>query len=91
MSTPRVHDFLYDDENEEKFASHGLSVDQVDQVLDSGFVVVPNRKGRRAPYLVIGVDHGGRCIAIPVEPTHDPVLWRPITAWPCKESEAARL
>jgi hypothetical protein len=40
---------------------------------------------------VIGHDNGGACIAVPVEPTHDPSVWRPITAWPCKQSERAKL
>jgi hypothetical protein len=42
-------------------------------------------------YLVIGRDHGGAAITVPVEPTHDPKLWRPITAWPSKAHEAAKL
>jgi hypothetical protein len=50
-----------------------------------------NRKGRRAPYLVIGEDHGGACIAIPIEPTYDEAIWRPVTAWPCKAHERSRL
>ena len=86
-----VADFLIDDENIEKFWGHGVSVAQVLQVLDNSFVVVPNRKNRRALYLIIGRDVSGQCITIPVESTYDPVLWRPVTAWLCKASEAARL
>jgi uncharacterized DUF497 family protein len=88
---PRVHDFLIDDENEAKIAAHGIRSEQVVQILDDEFLVVPNRKGRRGVYLVIGHDWGGACIAVPIEPTHDPVVWRPITAWPCKPGEAVRL
>jgi len=70
---------------------HGLSSRQVVQVLENPYLIVPNRKGRSAPYLLIGLDHGGGCIAIPILPTHDPAVWRPITAWRCKESERAQL
>lgn len=83
----RIDAFLFDDDNEGKFTSHGLSARQIDQLLDEEFVVVPNRQARRAAYLLIGRDHGGTCIAVPIEPTPDPTLWRPVTAWPCKEQE----
>lgn len=76
-----------DDENEEKFSSHGISASRVLQLLEGGRAVVPNRRGRRAMYLFVGRDSGGACIAVPIEPTHETGLWRPITAWPCKQSE----
>lgn len=83
--------FAYDDDNENKIAGHGLDVEDLDDVLDARFVVVRNRRARRAPYLVIGRNRAGRCIAIPIEPTTGTGIWRPVTAWPCKPSERARL
>lgn len=91
MSTPDIADFLFDDDNEEKMARHGMTPRSVAQVLDNEHVVVTNRKMRRGLYLVIGRDHGGAAITIPVEPTHDPSVWRPLTAWPSKKHEVARL
>jgi len=91
MSSPRIEAFLIDDENEEKIASHGLSVRQVLQLLDNGHVVLRNRKRRRGLYLIIGSDSGGACIAVPVEPTHETAVWRPITAWSCKPHERTLL
>lgn len=91
MSSPRIEAFLIDDENEEKIATHGLSARQVSQVLDNVHLVLRNRRRRRGLYLVIGRDNGGACIAIPVEPTHEATLWRPITAWPCKSHERTSL
>jgi len=87
MSSPRIEAFLIDDENEEKVAAHGLSVRQVMQILDNVHVVVRNRERRRGLYLIVGRDDGGACIAVPVEPTYEATLWRPITAWPCKRHE----
>lgn len=87
MSRPHIEAFLVDDENEGKFAAHGLSARQVVQVLDNIHIVIKNRKRRRGLYLIVGKDNGGACIAIPVEPTHEPTVWRPITAWPCKPGE----
>jgi uncharacterized DUF497 family protein len=90
-SRVRVLGFAFDDENVEKFARHGLTDRQVQQVLSNEHLLLPNRKNRRARYLIIGLDHGGTCIAIPVEATYDRVIWRPVTAWPCKDHEKARL
>jgi len=91
LSNLIIEAFLIDDENEEKFASHNLSARQVVQVLDNEYLVVRNRRRRRARYLVIGRDNGGACIAVPIEPTHESTVWRPVTAWPCKEVERASL
>ena len=91
MSSPTVEEFLVDEENEDKFWRHGLSAAQVLQVLEGAHRIKRNRKARRASHLVVGRDRQGRCIAVPIEPTHLPGLWRPVTAWPCKDHEAAWL
>ncbi len=91
MSSPEIADFLFDEDNEEKLAAHGLSALQVLQILENSHMVIPNRRGGRGLYLVVGRDNGGSCIAIPVEATHVVDLWRPITAWRCKASELAQL
>ncbi len=72
-------------------AAHSLTPYRVLQVLDDEFIVVPNRKERRATHLVIGRDHGGAFITIPIEPTNQADIWRPVTAWYSKKSEIARL
>ena len=86
-----VLEFLIDEDNESKFADHGLTVRQVLQVLESPHLIVRNRSRRRAAHLIVGRDHGGACLVIPIEPTHERTLWRPVTAWPCKSSELTRL
>ena len=91
MSMPDVADFLFDDENEDKIAAHRLTPGRVLQVLQNTHIIVPNRRGRRAAFLIVGKDSGGACISIPIEPTRDPLIWRPVTAWPAKESERQQL
>lgn len=91
MSMPDVADFLFDDENEDKIAAHGLTPRRVLQVLENAHIIAPNRRGRRAPVLIVGRDNGGACISIPIEPTNHPLVWRPVTAWPSKENERQRL
>ena len=91
MSSLEIADFLIDEDNEDEFAEHGVSARRVVQILENWHVVEPNRRNRRGLYLVVGRDNGGICIAVPIEPTHIVDLWRPITAWPCKASELAKL
>lgn len=91
MSRQAIEGFLFDDNNEEKFWTHRLHAHQVLQILDRPFVVKRNRKGRAAEYVVIGRDDHGQCIAVPVKPTDDPGVWRPVTAWPCKQGEETSL
>jgi hypothetical protein len=88
---PVIAVFVVDEVNEEKFWSHGLTSLQVVEVIENPFTIVRNRGDRRASHLVIGRDNSGQCIAIPIEATQDPHVWRPVTAWRCKISEAARL
>ena len=47
MSTPTVYDFLIDDDNEEEFSRHGVTSDEVLQVLENRPAIEPNRRARR--------------------------------------------
>lgn len=89
MSRLEIYEFAFDDVNIEEFARHGIRWEQVDQVLDNPFATQRNRKQRRATYLVIGMDNGRRYLSVPIEPTHESTLWRPVTAYPSKYSEIA--
>ena len=91
MSSPVIEALSIDDDNEEKFWAHGLSVIHILQVLDRPHRIKRNRNERRASHLVIGQDGQGRCIAIPIEPTHEHGVWRPVTAWFCKAHEESWL
>jgi hypothetical protein len=75
----------------DKLWAHGIVSDQVHAVLLGYTVITRNRAGRAAPYLLIGRDEQGRCLTTPIVPTDDPLVWRVITAWYCKPSEAAKL
>jgi hypothetical protein len=86
-----VDAFVIDDENSDKFWMHGLYPEEVAEVLLFPRVVRRNRKRRRASHLLIGRTERGECLAIPIEPTSNPRVWRPVTAWRCKPSEWAAL
>jgi hypothetical protein len=91
MARITIRRFAISDRAAEKFWSHRITRRQVEEVLLNRFVVTINRKDRAAGHLAIGRDNNGRCLTIPVVPTDDPAVWRPVTAWYCNSSEAAKL
>lgn len=91
MSSPNVEEFAFDEINEEEIYAHHLNITQVDQILTSTHIIVPNKKDRTGLYLVIGRDSGGACIAAPIQPTTEPKIWRPVTAWPCNTGQLTQL
>src|SRR5262245_20697654 len=91
MARIGIADFDLSDVSIEKLWSHGISPDQLYAVLNSLWVVVRNRKSRAASHILLGIDDTEQCLAVPIVPTDDPLVWRPITAWYCKSSEVARL
>ena len=80
MARITVLEFAIGDRAETKIWAHGISRDQVYEMLENRLIVVVNRRKRAAKHVVIGRDNNGRCIAVPVLPTDDPIRWRPITA-----------
>jgi uncharacterized DUF497 family protein len=87
-----VESFEWDDGNTAHCAAHGVWPEDLEDALFSGeYVVVRNRKTGTAPYLFIGRDRSGRCVAAPIVQATETGVWRPISAWPCKPAEEARL
>lgn len=91
MPQVTVTDFDLNERAEDKMWEHGIDSDQLYEILNHHRVALRNRKNRAADYLLVGRDNSGRCITVPILPTNDPHLWRPITAWYCKLAEAAAL
>ena len=91
MSRPTFLDFQFDEVNRDEIARHGLTDDQLLQVLDGKVAWTRNKRSGRGDYRVIGRDHGGLAITIIVERTPDPMIWRPVTAWSAEPHEEARL
>jgi hypothetical protein len=87
----RIREFAIGERAAEKFWMDGITRRQVEEMLLNRLVITVNRKGRPASHLAIGRDNQGRCITAPILPTSDPGIWRPVTAWPCKPGEAAKL
>lgn len=82
----RVNDRVKD-----KIWGHGIALHQVRALLTNRYVITRNRQRRTASHVLIGRNDQGRCLAIPMLATEDPYIWRAVTAWYCKPSEAAKL
>ncbi len=78
-------------EVEDHVWGHRITPAQLDAILDSRYLVAANRDQRAASHRLIGYNAHGQCICAPIVETHDPHIWRVITAWYCKKSEAALL
>ena len=93
LSNVIITEFIFDDANEEEFARHGLWPFTVFQLLDNPHVVGPNPRQdiHTATHLFVGRDNGGAPITVPIEPTSEPTVWRPVTAWRADESEITEL
>ncbi len=80
MAPIDVEDLVFDDEYEAKFASHGLTIEQVQQVFDNRPRFYENRPHRRASHVMLGPTFEGTLLVVPLEPYED-ALWRPVTAF----------
>ena len=78
-------------EAEEHMWRHRISANRVEAIITGVYVVVRNRGQRAASHLLIGEDAQGRCLTVPIRRTAEPYVWQPISAWPCKKDEAAKL
>lgn len=79
---PLISAFEWDDENEQHVSRHGLSPDEVDDVLMSRVAIFRNKRAGSGLYQLIGRRIDGRFVTVIIEPTLvDSSIWRPITAW----------
>ena len=85
-----VHALSWDDENEKHITKHGVTLREVNQMVENTHIVVRNRRNRRAP-LLIGRTHGGRVLCVPIRKTREPDVWRPVTALPATEAQTSLL
>lgn len=71
----------WDEHNLSHATAHGVSAEEIDQVVANGPVYRRNKRGRAADYLAIGTTDGGRNVVVAVEWRAATRRVRPITAW----------
>jgi hypothetical protein len=83
-----IAEWLWDDENVEHIARHGLRPWHVHDVWLGDPRFRRNRKGRAATHQMIGPEPGGRFLAAFIAPEPGrPGLWRVVTAREATETE----
>lgn len=71
----------WDDGNMTHATGHGVSMEEITQVIASGPTYRQNRRGRSADLLAFGLTDGGRAIVVAVAWDAATRTIRPITAW----------
>lgn len=86
-----IRTLVWDERNEEHLVEHGVTVREVNQVVENPHVVVRNRKRRSAQLLMIGRTHGGRVLTVALARTSTANMWRPVTAFDATAAQQAVL
>lgn len=86
----KIYELEFDEFNEDELAQHGVRAVDVRQVLDNEPVVLPNKKGRAADWIMIGPTYGGRFLTVPIASLSVEGMWRPVTAWNSEPEEIAK-
>jgi hypothetical protein len=89
-----VQILLFDDGNEAKFAQHGVTASEVQEVFDKWPRYYINRPDRRATHVMVGPTRRGDLLVVPIEPAFQADdrdgVWRPVTAFRATPGQAAR-
>ena len=89
MPTIEVEGFYFNEGNEAKLASHGVSIHEAYQVLWTRPRALRNHSDG-APWVLIGPTASGRMITLPIDPTDEPGIWRPRTGYDSSRKERRR-
>jgi uncharacterized DUF497 family protein len=78
-NTREIYFLLWDEDNEQHIAGHGITPAEVREMLSNRHLTMsnPHAEGR---ITLIGVTNGGRVLSVALDPTHDSGTWRPVTA-----------
>lgn len=71
----------WDEGNEEHTTAHGVTVEEIEQVIANRALYWRNKRGRAADFLAFGETNGGRRVVVAVVWNAARRTVRPITAW----------
>lgn len=83
-----IEEFEWDADNAEKVTGHGVSMAEINTILEARYVILRNKRNRAGSHRIIGRTAGGRLITVVGLPDVGGV-WRPINAWPSDSEEQA--
>ena len=80
---------VWDAGNRRELGRHGITSDEVDEMVTLDEWVVDVHWAYPGQVRVIGRTRAGRWLTVAMEPTADPAAWRPITGWDATAAEKA--
>lgn len=87
---PRFDVLVFHPSFEDHQSEAGRRVVTMEEALDAWYgsrAIVPNRRGRRGPYLMVGSTVEGRDITVVLLATAEKGAWLADTAWDTKQSD----
>jgi uncharacterized DUF497 family protein len=84
-----IEKFVWRRANRAKLASHGISADEADSVLDDDAWVTYVHDDYPNQIRAIGQTKRRRVIVLVLDPTEHPTRWRPVTGWEAMPWEIA--
>ena len=87
---PDIETFLIDAALEAALEEYGLSAAKVVETLDGRLAWFSTDDDVRGDFYLVDIDHAGVHITMPIVPTHEPGVWRPLAAWPSTDEEQER-
>jgi len=82
-----VRALIWDEQNEEHIAKHGVTPREVNQMVENPHIFVRNRRHRRGQLLMIGSTHGGRVLTVALAKAKSKDAWRPTTAYGATDAQ----
>ena len=76
----QVKELVLDDWSVEELRRHQITARQVKHVQHNRYVLLRNKRRRRATHRLIGADDGGRILTICIEPIRGG-RWQVVTGW----------
>jgi len=86
-----VTGLTWDEANEAKVEAHGISAQDVEDVLANQPRFFRNLPDRSAEYVMLGPDSEDRFVFAPIVPTQTVGVWYPVTAYRLDRRRAARI
>lgn len=82
-----ILEFEFDDANLQHLAERGITLEDLDAMLEARITIIRNKRGRSGAYKFIGRGEGGRPLTLVVTGTSTPGRWRPVTGWESTDGE----
>lgn len=92
VSSPRpmeIRRLVWDDANREELTAHGVTPAEVEALAAADAWVVDVHPANPEQVRVTGRTPAGRWLTVPLAPTEDAAVWRPVTGWDATPGERA--